>query len=127
MTTATIAESFVKEYFRKSGHLLTKAKKGECGYDFYTADRRTLVEVKGTTKPSISVVPFRYFTNKEYEKARECIQANQTYEIHLVVDINNENRPFKHYVFPASELIDTGTAEVIWSLPIRKHHEKYLK
>jgi len=33
-----------------------------------------------------SDVLFRYFTNAEYAKAKECLHNNKQYEIHLVLE-----------------------------------------
>jgi len=123
MNTGKKAEEFVRKYFEMNGIILTKAGKGDLGYDFRNATGDFFVEVKGTAAKDIVKVLFRYFTNTEYEKARSCRKAKQKYEIHLIVDINSSSPV--HYVIPGTLLLESGKPEVTWSLPIRKEFQKY--
>jgi hypothetical protein len=72
--------------------------------------------VKGTTATKLSNVLFRYFTNAQYEKAKECLCNNQHYEIHLVVGIGTPS--VKHYCIPAEVFIKKARREIAWALPI---------
>jgi len=121
MNTGKKAEEFVLAYFKRKGITLAKAGKGE-GCDFKSGPS-VYVEVKGTTFESIAKLPFRYFTEKEYEKAQSCRDDGTQYEIHLIVDIN-ASQP-KHYIIPGDELLDRGKAETVWSLSIRNEYEKF--
>ena len=125
MGTAQQAEEYIKKYFKEKRHIeLVKRKKGERGFDFRDDESKIFVEVKGTAKKKLSDVLFRYFTNAEYEKAKECLRNNKEYEIHLVVGIGTESE--KHYCIPAKVFIETAKPEIIWSLPIRvKEIEEY--
>jgi hypothetical protein len=123
MNTGKLAEEYVKEYFKKKQIKLIKAPKGELGYDFRNRDSDLFVEVKGTAAKDLTKVLFRRFTNTEYEKARACLRAKQTYEVHLIVGIGG--REVQHFVIPGKTLLERAKPEVTWSLPIRKEFHKY--
>ena len=124
MSLAEEAEQRIKEYFEKKRHIrLVKRKKGERGFDFRDEKSNIFIEVKGTAAKKLSDVLFRYFTNAEYEKAKECLRNNKAYEIHSVLGIGAQS--VEHYCIPARVFIERAKPEIIWSLPIRKEIEKY--
>jgi len=47
----------------------------------------------------------------------------QDYQIHLVTGIGSNN--IKHYKIPGKELLDRGSPEVSWWLPLKKDFRKY--
>jgi hypothetical protein len=128
MNTGQKAEKIIKNYFYNKGIVLIRAPKGELGYDFKKSDDKFFIEVKGTTAKELSKVPFRYFTNTEYEKARACRKSKVKYEIHLITGIqSNDDIGFsEHYMIPGNDLLDKGKPEVTWMLPIRKKDKDYL-
>ena len=124
MSTAQEAEQYIKRYFKEKRQIeLIKPGKGERGFDFRDDKSTIFVEVKGTKKKRLSDVLFRYFTNAEYEKAKECLRNNKQYEIHLVLGIGTQS--VGHYCIPAKVFIKRAEPEIRWSLPIRKETKEY--
>ena len=124
MSTEKLAEVYVKKYFKKKKMELIKVTKQELGFDFRSKDSKIFIEIKGTTKKDYSNIPFRYFTNTEYEKARSCSKQKQKYEIHLVVGINTKS--ISHYIIPGDVLLKKAKPEIWWNLPIRKELKVYM-
>ena len=122
MSTAKKAEAFVRSYFERQGIRLAPAEKG-IGYNFRSERDNLYVDVKGASAKTIAKIPFRYFTAKEFEKARSCHNEGTRYEIHLIADIDAPQP--KHYVIPGDELLVRGKAEVLWSFPLRKDDERF--
>jgi hypothetical protein len=87
MKVGKLAEDWVWDYYRKRGKVLTKARKGDVGYDFRSGDGKLFVEVKGTANSTLANTGFRYFTNTQYERARQCLRDKTRYEIHLIVGV----------------------------------------
>ena len=79
--------------------------------------------MKGTGVKRLSDVLFRYFTNAEYEKAKECLRNNKQYEVLLILGIGTES--VEHYCIPAKVFIESVKPEIFWSLPIRKEIQEY--
>ena len=124
MTIAEEAEKYIKQYFEEKRRIkLVEAKRGERGFDFRDDKSNTFIEVKGTAAKKLSDVLFRYFTNAEYEKAKECLHNNKQYEIHLVLGIGTQS--MEHYCIPARVFIERAKPEIMWSLPIRKEIKGY--
>ncbi len=99
------AEKIVLGYFRTKRNIhLVKRERGERGFDFRTKDSRLFVEVKGSTSDKLSKAQFRYFTNTEYEKARECFSKKSNYKIHLVLRVGTGH--CKQYKIPAKVFIE---------------------
>ena len=124
MTTAKKAEEYVKNYFKTTyGIDLIKSKGSDRGFDFRDQKSKIYIEVKGTEEKKLSGIPFRYFTNTQYEKAKECIRNKKKYEIHLIIGIGTNN--IEHYCIPATVLIEKAKPEITWSLPIRKEINEF--
>ena len=124
MTIAEEAEKYIKQYFEEKRRIkLVEAKRGERGFDFRDDKSNIFIEVKGTAAKKLSDVLFRYFTNAEYEKAKECLHNNKQYEIHLVLGIGTQS--MEHYCIPARVFIERAKPEIMWSLPIRKEIKGY--
>lgn len=124
MNIAREAEDYIKQYFKDKKNIeLIKPNKGEIGFDFKDKDSKIFIEVKGTSKSKLSDVLFRYFTNAEYEKAKECIRKKLIYEAHIVLGIGTNS--IKHYRIPAKIFIDKAKPEVAWYLPTTKELEKF--
>ena len=124
MSIAQEAEEYIKRYFKeKRDTELVKCKRWERGFDSRDDKSNIFIEVKGTAAKRLSDVLFRYFTNAEHEKAKECLRNNKQYEIHLVLGIGTQ--PVEHYCIPARVFIEMAKPEIIWSLPIRKEIKKY--
>lgn len=119
-STESKAKEIVKRYYAKQGiHLHPVSNTdGERGFDFRNDDSTLFVEVKGSTAREITSVLFRYFTNGEYEKAKQCIRQKKRYAIHLVIGIGSEK--VQHFRIPAKDFVDRAKPEVAWALPIRK-------
>jgi len=116
VTIAKEAEEYIKEYFKEKRKIeLVKLGRGERGFDFRDTKSEIFIEVKGTGAKRLSDVLFRYFTNAEYEKAKECLRNNKQYEVHLILGIGTES--VEHYCIPAKVFIERAKPEVIWSLP----------
>jgi len=113
MNTGKEAEKIVLEYFKRRKIELVKHRRGERGFDFRTKDSKLFVEVKGS---AAGKVPFRRFTNAEYEKAKECLLKKRMYEIHLVLGVGTRN--CRHYKISAKVFIEKAKCEILWSLPI---------
>ena len=125
MSTAKKAEKYIKRYFEKWRNIeLIKPKKGETGFDFRNDKSTVFIEVKGTSKKKLSDLPFRYFTNAQYEKAEKCLRNKKRYEIHLVCGVGTPSKK-DHYCIPAEVLTKRAKRETWWSLPIRKEIKKY--
>jgi hypothetical protein len=119
MSTASIAEDYVKEYFRVHRRInLIPVDHSETGFDFRNKEGTLFVEVKGTKSHKLSKVAFRYFSNGQYNKAKACLRSNKTYEIHIVLGIGADK--VEHYQIPAKYFVDNARPEVWWSLPVRK-------
>lgn len=124
MNVGKQAETIISDYFEKKRNMkLVKRQRGERGFDFRDSELKLFVEVKGSAANRLSDVLFRYFTNAEYEKAKECRANKKTYEIHLVLGIGTNNR--KHYKIPAKVFLEKARPEVAWSLPIRQEINQY--
>lgn len=124
MTTGKMAEEYIKNYFKEKRHIeLVKHEKKERGFDFRNNESTLFVEVKGTAVKRLTDVLFRYFTNTQYEKAKECLRENKQYEIHLVIGIGTKSP--EHYCIPAKVFVYGAKLEVAWYLPIRKEIKKY--
>ncbi len=124
MSTAKEAEKYIKQYFKEKRHIeLVKPERRERGFDFRDDNSTIFIEVKGTAAKKLSKVLFRYFTNAEYEKAKECLRNNKKYEIHLVLGIGTQS--VEHYCIPAKVFIERAKPEIVWSLPIRKEIKEY--
>ena len=124
MNVAKKAEEYVKQYFKQKRHIeLVRKKRGERGFDFRDEEGNIFVEVKGTAAKRLSDVLFCYFTNAEYEKAKECLRNKRQYEIHLVLGIGTQL--VEHYCIPASVFIERAKPEIAWTFPIRKEIGKY--
>jgi len=65
----------------------------------------------------LSDVLFRYLTNGEYEKVKECIRNKKRYELHLVIGIDSSE--ISHYIVHAKFIIEKAKPEVAWLLPVR--------
>ncbi len=118
------SEDYIKKYFEEKRHIkLVKSRRGERGFDFRDDESTIFVEVKGTEARRLSHVLFRYFTNAQYEKAKECLRNNKKYEIHLVLGVGSKS--VKHYCIPTRVFIERAKPEVHWSLPIRKEINEY--
>jgi hypothetical protein len=124
MNTGKAAEQYVKSYFHDKDIELVSITRGNTGYDFKKSDDTLFIEVKGTTFKDLSKIPFRYFTNSEYEMAKLCRKRKIKYEIHLITGIGTNN--VKHYIMPGNVLLEKSKPEVNWSLPIRNEFHKYL-
>ncbi len=118
MNTARKAEEYVYNYFKKKGITLLKANRAEKGFDFRTKDGKLFIEVKGSTAKKLSDVYFRYLTNGEYEKIKECLKNKKRYELHLVIGIDSDT--IFHYIVPGEFIIEKAKPEVSWALPVRK-------
>ena len=119
MTIAKEAEEYIKQYFKEKRHIkLVESKRGERGFDFRDDRSNIFIEVKGTAAKRLSEVLFRYFTNAEYEKAKECLHNNKQYEIHLVLGIGTQS--MEHYRIPGRVFIERAKPEIIWVLPYEK-------
>ena len=117
MKTSEAAVAIVKAHFCETeGIELIDAKRGDVGYDLKNLDETLFVEVKGSANEKI---PFRYFTNSEYEKARVCRRNKLRYEIHIVIGIGDGTHS-DHYVITADELIREAKPEIQWCFPVRK-------
>jgi len=117
MKIADVAVAIVKAYFRqKEGVELIEAKRGDVGYDLKKADETLFVEVKGSANQKI---PFRYFTNSEYEKARVCRRNKLRYEVHIVIGIE-DGKCSDHFVIPGDDLVRHAKPEIIWCYAMRK-------
>lgn len=125
MTTAKFAENYVQNYFKKEKHIdLIKPPKGERGYDFRTRDSQLFIEVKGSATKDLTKILFRYFTNAEYEKAKECFANKIKYEVHLILGVNEEQS--SHYIIPGKIFIERAKPEIYWSFPVRKDLKIFL-
>jgi hypothetical protein len=115
--TAKKAQDHVKECLKIK---LYPPGKNERGFDFKNRKNRKatlFIEVKGSEK---TVVPFRFFTDAEYKKAKKCLHNGNRYEIHLVLGVGN--RSVAHYKIPAKALSDSRMKqETWWRLPIGKN------
>ncbi len=110
------AEKFIVNYFeRKRKIRLLRPQRGERGFDFRNRKRTLFIEVKGSggKKP-----PHFYFTNTEYERARECLQNHNKYEIHLLIGVGTDR--MKHYKIDAKTFLDKARPEIVWSFPVRR-------
>ena len=125
MSTARLAEQYVLDYFRDKKRIdLFRVKRPERGYDFRNADSTLFVEVKGAAAKETGKLLFRYFTNAQYEMAKQCILAKKQYEIHIIVGIGSDS--CRHYVVPARKLVERAKPEVSWYFPIRKDFGEFL-
>ena len=111
MKTSEQAELIVIEYYKKKGIELFKAKRGDIGFDLKDKMENLFIEVKGSANESI---PFRYFTNSEYEKARTCRRNKLKYEIHLVTGIGE--KLVKHYIIPERILYPAIATVVLYKM-----------
>lgn len=124
MNVGKQAEAFISEYFEKKRNTkLVKHQRGDRGFDFRDNDSKLFVEVKGSVANKLSDVLFCYFTNAEYEKAKESRATKKSYEIHLVLGIGTNNR--RHYKIPAKVFLEKARPEIVWSLPIRQEINEY--
>jgi hypothetical protein len=125
MTTEKMAEEYVEKYFRIKRRIsLLRKKKGERGFDFRDNGSTIFVEVKGTAAKKLDEISFRYFTNSEYEKAKECLSLKKSFEVHLVTGLGSDL--VRHYCIPAKVLIAKAKPEISWFLPIRKEIGDYI-
>lgn len=90
----------------------------EFGFDFKTRDNKLFVEVKGTKAKKISDVLFRYLTNLEYVRIKECKRRSLTYEVHLICGVGSNS--ISHYIIPGEHILKIAVPEISWSVPIRK-------
>jgi hypothetical protein len=117
MSTEQAAVEIVKKHFRENEQIeLIEAKRGDVGYDLKNIEETLFVEVKGS---AMQKIPFRYFTNSEYEKARVCRRNNLRYEVHIVIGIDNE-KYLDHFMIQGDDLIRESRPEIVWNYPIRK-------
>ena len=124
MSTASEAEDYVKKYFRdQRGIDLVRVDPKETGFDFRSRDNTLFVEVKGTKFRRLSEALFRYFSNSQHEKGKECLRSNKTYEIHIVLGVGTPH--IEHYEIPAKYFIEQAKPEVRWWLPLRKDGQDF--
>ena len=124
MSTARVAEDYVRKYFREKKQIeLIPRKHPERGYDFRDKHSTLFVEVKGSTTPDVAKVLFRYFTNSEYEMAKRCLLEKKRYEVHLVLGVGTDS--YKHFMVPGRDFIANAKPEVVWYLPVKKNFDKY--
>jgi hypothetical protein len=116
MKTSDAAVAIVKAYFTSKNITLLDAKRGDVGYDLRNTDETLFIEVKGSAKKTI---PFRYFTNSEYEKARVCRRNKLRYEVHIVIGIA-DGTCSDHFVISGDDLIRQASPEIHWNYPVRK-------
>lgn len=123
MSTAREAEKYVKDWYKKQGIELLPPPKGEFGYDFKTQDGKEFIEVKGTKERELSKIAFRYLTNLEYVKIKECKRQKLKYSFHLIAGIGTDR--IDHYIIPGHLLIKKALPEVSWCVPLTKDIRQY--
>ena len=112
MSTESKALDIVRKCLESKGYAVKRARPG-MGCDFVcTRQRRTTyVEVKGSSKRR---PPFRYFTQREYAKAR---QYRNRYQVYIVTGIGTHE--VNCYGFTGNELVAAAHPEVVWRVDIR--------
>ena len=120
MSIAKDAENYVLQNLNRT-HQSQKyvfRSKGEFGFDIRNQAETHFVEVKGTSKLTLKDIQFRYLTDKEHKKAKECVEKGRKYEVIVVADVGN--RPHIVARLDAKQILEIAKKETWWSVSLSK-------